>query len=161
MKPKSVKQKKATAFGFTEEQIKSLNRLNALLAQREEGLFERYRNTFNMYSNRLIHRGGDLNSFEIDVIIEFQASADFYPKYFFNVRAYKDFTEDVRHAFALEKKRVKERHPEVDTNWCYLMHRLYEQAHGTKSLYKIVEVAFGIVIREQQYVRVVGHEIFY
>lgn len=164
MKPKPVKQKKAhkneSSFGFTVDQIKLLNRLNDLLTQKEKELLERCKSLFEAYEKRLAKNGGDLSDFEMDVVVEYMAT-DFHPKYCFNVFVYKTMFDDRERVLASGINWMEAQFPELNERWCYLMHRLYEEAYGSKSLYKIVEVNFEIVIREQQFVKLAEYERFF
>ena len=113
-----------------------------------------------MYKKRLIKNGGDLDDYEIEIVIEFTASSAMLgPKYFYNMPYYKD--EGLLN-FEADIDWKEESFPDFGERWCYLLHALFSHTSGIneKTLFKIRRVNFEIHITEQQFVDVIEHEGF-
>ena len=148
-------------MNLSQDQLNFLKRFNSLLAQKEKELFERCKKIYEMYEKRLIKNGGDLDDFEIEIVIEFNTSAAMLgPKYFYTTQFNRQ--EDAYTLGSAEDWK-EEFFPDFGEKWCYLLHALYSHTHGMnkKAFFKIMRVDFEIHITEQQFVDVIEHEIFY
>ena len=147
-------------MSLSEEQINYLKRLNSLLAQKGKEMYEQCSGIYEIYEKQLIKNGGDLDDFEIEIVIEFSTSAAMLgPKYFYNMSYNKE--EDLL-TFEADTDWKEEYFPDFGERWCYLLHALFSHTLGIneKTLFKIRRVDFEIHITEQQVVDVLEHERF-
>ena len=147
-------------MSLTQEQINYLKHLNSLLAQKEKELHTRCNGIHEIYERRLIKNGGELDDFEIEIVIEFDTSASMLgPKYFYNT-SYNKAADQLTLTSDIDWK--EEYFPDFGESWCYLLHALFSHTPGMneKTLFKIRRVDFEIHITEQQSVDVMEHDNF-
>ena len=144
---------------FTSHQISFLKRMNSLLSEKEVELFERARRLVESYQKRLVKHGGDLNDYEIEVLVEYNLLGNF-PKYIYSITINKEMFDGKSQTFGSDKDWSEESSPVLGEKWCYLMHSLYSHSKIDTSLFKIINIEFEILIREQQTIRNVDYESF-
>ena len=146
----------------TPEEIRFLKKLNSLLTCKEMELFERCWHLVKKYNKQLIKNGGDLDDYEIEVIVEYCTSGCF-PKYVYHTIADKRMCDmpDRERTFGSNadwSDRPTGTFPDIGEKVCYFMHCLYYHSRDKKSIFKIRRIDFEIAIREQQFVNLSDHE---
>ena len=147
-------------MSLSQEQVNYLKRLNILLALKGKEMNERCSGIYEIYEKRLINNDGDLDDFEIEIVIEFSTSTAMHgPKYFYNTSYNKE--EDLL-TFEADTDWKEEYFPDFGERWCYLLHALFSHTSGIneKTIFKIRRVDFEIHITEQQFVDVIEYERF-
>ena len=145
---------------INKEQIILLKKLNTLLVQKEKEIYNRFEELFETYQKRLKKNGGDLDDYEIEVLIEYYARG--YRRCFCDVTLCKWMFESEVERKIIQiasgedySDRPASNFPDIGENCCYLMHALY--FHSKMKVFdilKIHRVDFEIQIIEQQFVSI-------
>ena len=163
---------------FTSKQISFLRKLNALLTKKEKELWERCVALMRQYEKRRKKFGGDLDDYEIEIIVEYQTSAAMLrPRYCFTEHIsrsdYYEFYSDTpkqhlgigapseRWGIADGNDHSDMGFPDIGEKWCYFMHALLSHSNiKIEKIFKVFRIDFEVNITEQQFIEITKYEIF-
>ena len=138
---------------ITQHKIDFLRCMNQLLVRKEKELYKRCKLLNKSYRNRLVQNGGDLNDYEIDLVIQYNITGC-HPKYIYH----RSFAKGEIGGGDIDYK--EKSFPEIGEPWGYLMHALYEHTGIGNTIFKITDIEFELLIREQQRVKVIEQICF-
>jgi hypothetical protein len=147
---------------FSKDEKVFLDKLNNILLQKEQELQSRCKELFDRYNKRLAKNGGDLDDFEVEIVIEYwvSGSGPQTTKYIYcDIIRQAESTGPLT-LFALNDDFMEEHWPRLSKKWCYLLHALYAHSNLGKRVFNITMLDFEIQIREQQFVKMGDCEYF-
>jgi len=163
-KTQMVYQESTEKYPFTKNQLSFLDTLNNTLIKKEKEIVARYRQLVKRYEKRVrkVFRNvkGDLDDFEIDVIIEY-IIPDYDVKFRDSVCLSKEH-EDNGLLCSEDDWREGYYYPELKNPMCYTMHCLmyHTDRNLYKWLYRINRIDYEFIIREQQFEKIDGGIFF-